>query len=132
MNPQGASLPSVPAAGIDHKKHFTLFIKLLSTLFCMSLYDELDIVLEVAVVVVVVDNTVAVGEDPHLHGSVGAAGEDVIGRPHLNLHDARAEVPEQRLASVLAGESVEWTLCGQTPDLQSRGEKETVKLNIEK
>lgn len=43
-------------------------------------------------VVVVVDNTVTVGEDPHLHGSVGTAGEDVIGRPHLDLHDARAEV----------------------------------------
>lgn len=74
-------------------------------------------------VVVVVDNTVTVGEDPHLHGSVGTAGEDVIGRPHLDLHDARAEVPEQRLASVLAGEGVERTLCGQTPDLQSRGGK---------
>lgn len=71
-------------------------------------------------VVVVIDNTEAVGEDPHLHGSVGAAGEDVVGRSHLDLHDARAEVPEQRLASVFIWEGVEGTLRGQAPNLQKR------------
>lgn len=73
----------------------------------------------------VVVDTEAVGEDPHLHGPVGAAGEDVIGRPDLDLHDARAEVPEQRLASVFVGEVVERTLCGQAPDL-STGRKRRV------
>lgn len=63
-------------------------------------------------VVVVVVDTEAVREDPHLHGSVGAAGEDVIGRPHLDLHDARAQVPEQRLAGVFVGKSVEEILRG--------------------
>lgn len=92
----------------------------------MCLYDELDIVLEVAMVVVVIDNTEAIGEDPHLHGSVGAAGEDVIGWSHLDLHDTRAKVPEQRLASVLVGKGVERTVCGQTPNLESPGKKGTV------
>lgn len=77
------------------------------------------------VVVVVGDNTEAVGEDPHLHGSVSAAGEDVIGRSHLNLHDTCAEVPEQWLASVFVGEGVERTLCGQAPNLGSYKKKET-------
>lgn len=84
------------------------------------LYDELDVVLEVAVVVVV-HNAEAVGEDPHLHGPVCAAGEDVVGRPHLDLHDARAEVPEDRLARVLVREGVEDALRGQAPDLRSPG-----------
>lgn len=40
----------------------------------MRLNEELDVALEVAVVVVVVgDGAEAVGEDPHLHGAVGAA-----------------------------------------------------------
>lgn len=69
-------------------------------------------------VVVVTDNTEAVGEDPHLHGSVGAAGKDVIGRSHLDLHDPRAQVPEERLAGVFAGKGVERTLCGQAPNLE--------------
>lgn len=77
-------------------------------------------------VVVVIDNTEAVGEDPHLHGSVSAAGEDVIGWSHLDLHDASAEVPEQRLASVLIGEGVEWTLSGQAPNLWGPRKKTTV------
>lgn len=95
----------------------------------MCLYDELDVILEVAmVVVVVVDNTEAVREDPHLHGSVGAAREDVIGRSHLDLHDAGAEVPEQRLASVLVGKGVERTLRGQAPDLESPGGKRRAHL----
>lgn len=87
--------------------------------------DELDVVLEV--VVVVVDDAEAVGEDPHLHGAVGAAGEDVIGRAHLDLHDARAEVPEQRLAGVLVGEGVEGALRGQTPDLTGKQRRDPVK-----
>ena len=70
-------------------------------------------------VVVIIDDTEAVGDDPHLHGSVGAAGEDVIGRSHLDLHDTRAEVPEQRLASVFIWKGVERTLCSQAPDLGS-------------
>lgn len=70
--------------------------------------------------VVVADHAEAVGQDPHLHGAVGAAGEDVIGRPHLDLHDARAQVPEERLAGVFAGEGVERTLRGQAPDLEGR------------
>lgn len=75
-------------------------------------------------VVVVIGDTEAVGQDPHLHGSVGAAGEHVIGRSHLDLHDARAEVPEQRLASVLVWKRVERTLCGQAPDLRRGEEKQ--------
>lgn len=75
---------------------------------------------------VVVDNTEAVGEDPHLHGPVGATGEDVIGRPHLDLHDTRAEVPEQRLAGVFVWKGVEQTLCGQAPNLGSPEKKGTV------
>lgn len=74
-------------------------------------------------VVVVIGDTEAVGEAPHLHGSVGAAGEDVIGRSHLDLHDTRAEVPEHGLASVFVGKGVEQTLCGQAPDLGSAGKK---------
>lgn len=66
---------------------------------------------------VVVHNAEAVGEDPHLHGAVGAAGEDVVGRSHLDLHHARAQVPEQRLAGVFVRKGVEGTLCGQTPHL---------------
>lgn len=68
-------------------------------------------------------NAEAVGEDPHLHGAVGAAGEDVIGRSHLDLHHPRPQVPEQRLASVLVGEGVERGLSGQAPDLQHTQEK---------
>lgn len=66
------------------------------------------------------DGAEAVGEDPHLHGAVGAAREDVVGGPHFDLHDAGAQVPEERLASVLVGEGVERTLRGHAPDLQSR------------
>lgn len=44
----------------------------------------------------------------------------MVGRPHFNLHDASAQVPEERLASMLVGEGVEGTLGGQAPDLQSR------------
>ena len=83
-----------------------------------SLYDELDVAPEVAVVIVVGGDVVAVGQDPHLHGAVGAAREDVIGGPRLQLHDARAQVAEQRLARVLAGEVVEQSLVGQAPDLR--------------
>lgn len=91
------------------------------------LYDELDVVLDVAVVVT--DDAEAVGEDPHLHGPVGATGEDVIGRSNLDLHDTRAEVPEQRLASVFIREGVEWTLCGQVPNLSpGKIQKETLLL----
>lgn len=82
---------------------------------CFS-YVEFDTVLEV-ILVVAMGNAEAVGEDPHLHGAVGAAGEDVIGRSHLDLHDSRAEVPEQRLASVLVGEGVERALRAEAPDL---------------
>lgn len=112
-------LSRVPTAVVLATSHFS--VKLLQHLifiFRICLYDELDIVLEVAVVVVVVvDHTEAVGEDPHLHGSVGATGEDVTGRSHLDLHDTRPEVPEQRLASMFVWEGVERTLCGQAPDL---------------
>lgn len=91
----------------------------------MSLYEELDVVLEVAVVVVVVtDDAEAVGQDAHLHGSVCAAREDVVGGAHLDLHDTRAEVPEERLAGVLIGEGVERRLRGHTPDLGSQGEED--------
>lgn len=69
------------------------------------------------ILVVAMGDAEAVGEDPHLHGAVGAAGEDVIGRSHLDLHDAGAQVPEERLASVLVGEGVERTLRGQAPNL---------------
>lgn len=75
----------------------------------MCLYDELDVTV---VVVVVIGYAEAVGEDPHLHGPVSTAGEDVIGRSHLDLHDAGAQVPEERLASVFVGKVVERTLCG--------------------
>ena len=85
---------------------------------CFRLYVEFNFVLEV--VVVVVADTVAVGEDPQLHGPVGAAGEDVIGRPHFDLHDARAQVPEQRLAGVFVRKREEETLRGQTPDLRGK------------
>lgn len=73
--------------------------------------------------VVVVDNTVAVGKDPHLHGSVCTAGKDVIGGSHLDLHDTRTEVPEQRLAGVFIWEGVEETLRGQAPNLRSPGRR---------
>lgn len=88
------------------------------TTSCFS-YVEFDIVLEV-VLVVAIGNAEAVGEDPHLHGAVGAAGEDVIGRSHLNLHDSCPEVPEQRLASVLVGEGVERALGGEAPNLRGK------------
>lgn len=98
------------------------------------LYEELDITLEVTMVVVVVvvvivvsDGVEAVGEDPHFHGAVGAAREDVVGRPHFDLHDAGAQVPEERLASVLVGEGVERTLRGHAPNLQS-GERRWKRL----
>lgn len=63
----------------------------------VCLNEELDVALEVAVVMVVVvsDAAEAVWEDPHLHGAVGAAREDVVGRPHFDLHDAGAQVPEE-------------------------------------
>lgn len=80
-----------------------------------NLNDELDVVLEVAVVVVV--DAEAVGDDPHLHGPVGAAGEDVVGQSHLDLHDARAQVPEERLAGVFVWKRVERRLRGQAPNL---------------
>lgn len=83
--------------------------------------DELDIVLDVAVVIVI-DNTEAVGEDPHLHGSVSTTGEDVIGRSHLYVHDARAEVPEKWLPCVFVWEGVEETLCAQAPNLRRPGQ----------
>lgn len=86
----------------------------------LILYEEFDVVLEVAVVIVVViDNTKTVGEDPHLHGSIGTAGKDVVGGSHLDLHDPCPEVPEQRLASMLVGEGVECSLCGEAPNLGS-------------
>lgn len=68
-------------------------------------------------------NTEAVGEDPHLHGAVGAAGEDVIGWSHLDLHDSCPEVPEERLAGVLVGEGVERALGGQAPNLRGADRK---------
>lgn len=84
--------------------------------FLVRLYEELDVPLAAAVV----HSGKAVGEEPHLHGPVGAAGEDVVGRSHLDLHHARPEVPEQRLASVFVGKRVEETLRGDAPHL-SRG-----------
>lgn len=71
-------------------------------------------------VVVVVGNAEAVGEDPHLHGSISATGKDVIGWSHLDLHHARTKVPEQRLARVFVRKGVDETLCGQTPNLLSQ------------
>lgn len=68
-------------------------------------------------VVVVVRNAEAVWEDPHLHGSIGTAGEDVVSWSHLDLHHTRAEVPEQRLASVFIWKGVEETVRGQAPNL---------------
>lgn len=70
------------------------------------------------ILAVALGNAEAVGEDPHLHGAVGPAGEDVIGGPHLELHDSCAEVPEERLASVLVGEGVERALSGEAPNLR--------------
>lgn len=90
----------------------------------LCLQDELDITLKVAMVMLlgagggVVISAEAVGKDPHFHGAVGAAGEDVIGRLHLHLHDARAQVAEERLPSVFVGEAVEQTLRGQVPHLK--------------
>lgn len=80
-----------------------------------SLNDKLDVIFEVAVVIV--DRTVAIRQDPHLHGTVGAAGEDVIGRSRLDLHDAGAQVPEERLTSMFIRKVVNKGLCGQAPDL---------------
>lgn len=85
-------------------------------------YVEFDIVLEVFLVVAL-GNKKAVGKDPHLHGSVGAAGEDVIGWSHLDLHDSCPEVPEQRLPSVLVGEGVERALSREAPNLRSADRK---------
>lgn len=81
------------------------------------LYEELDVVPGVAVAAV--HHAEAVGKAPHLHGPVGATGEDVVGWSHLDLHHARPEVPEQRLAGVFVGEGVEETLRGQTPHLNT-------------
>lgn len=108
---------------VDHKKSTSHYS------FNHFLYDELDIILDVAIAVVT-DNTEAVGEDPHLHGPVSATGEDVIGRSHLNLHDTSSQVPEQRLASMFVREGVEWTLRGQVPNLKNPGkiQKETLLL----
>lgn len=70
---------------------------------------------------VVVRNAEAVREDPHLHGTVGTAGEDVVSWSHLELHHTRAEVSEQRLASVLVGKGVEEAMRGQAPNLEEAG-----------
>lgn len=75
-------------------------------------------------------NAEAVGEDPHLHGSVSAAGEDVIGWSHLDLHDSCPQVPEQRLASVLVREGVERALSGEAPNLRSADRKWYRSLKI--
>lgn len=85
-------------------------------------YVEFDIALDFFLVVAM-GNAEAVGEDPHLHGSVGAAGEDVIGWSHLDLHDSCPEVPEERLAGVLVGEGVERALSGEAPNLRSTDRK---------
>lgn len=70
---------------------------------------------------VVVRNAEAVREDPHLHGTVGAAGEDVVSWSHFELHHTCAEVPEQRLASVFVGKGVKEAMRGQAPNLEEAG-----------
>lgn len=105
---RGASCPHGASAFCFHAERFRL-------------YEEFHVALEVAVVVVVVRDAEAVREDPQLHGSVGAAGEDVVGWSHLDLHHARAEVPEQRLASVFVREGVEEAVRGQAPNLGTAG-----------
>lgn len=42
----------------------------------------------------------------------------MVGRSHLDLHHARPQVPEQRLAGVFVGEGVEETLSGEAPHLR--------------
>lgn len=86
----------------------------LNPTFSVHLNEELDVPLAA----VVVHGGEAVGEEPHLHGPVGAAGEDVVGWSHLDLHHARPEVPEQRLASVFVWKCVEETLRGDAPHLR--------------
>ncbi|KAG7237539.1 hypothetical protein INR49_032156 [Caranx melampygus] len=63
----------------------------------------------------------AEGQREH-HAESKAGGKDMIGRSHLDLHDARAQVPEQRLAGVFVWKGVEETLRGQTPNLRKSRE----------
>lgn len=62
-------------------------------------------------------NVVAVGEDPHLQGPVGSAGEDPVTRAGFDLHHPSADVSEYGLLSVLCAEGVHETVTRQLPDL---------------
>lgn len=63
-------------------------------------------------------DAVTVGEDPHLQGAVGAAGEDAVARSCLHLHDTGADVAEDGLFSMLAAERVHQPVAGQFPNLK--------------
>lgn len=62
--------------------------------------------------------TVTVGEYPHLQGPVCTAGEDAVAGPGLYLHDASANVAEDRLLSVFGTERVHQPVAGQFPHLR--------------
>lgn len=65
-------------------------------------------------------NAQGVRQDAHLHGAVRSAGEDVIGRGRFDLHDARAEVAEERLSGVFVGEGVQEALRRHAPHLTDK------------
>lgn len=79
------------------------------------LHDELNVVLHIDAVC-----AEGVREDPHLHGAISPAGEDVTARSRLDLHDAGAQVPEERLPGVFIREGVQQGLGGRTPYLHNK------------
>lgn len=76
------------------------------------LHDKLHVVPRAAAV-----NAQGVRQNAHLHGAVRSAGEHVIGRGGFDLHDARAEVAEERLSGVFVVEGVQEGLCRHAPHL---------------
>lgn len=74
--------------------------------------DEPDVVLHAAAV-----EAQSVRQEAELHCAVGAAGEDVIGRAGLDLHDTCAQITEERLTSVFITEGVQEALGGHAPHL---------------
>lgn len=65
-------------------------------------------------------DTVTVREYPHLQGTVCTTGEDAIAGTGLHLHDASADVAEDRLLSVFGTERVHQPVAGQFPHLKRR------------
>lgn len=65
-------------------------------------------------------DVVAVGQNPHLEGSVGAAGEYAVAGAGLHLHDARSDVPEDGLLGMLCAKRVHEAMACQLPHLEEK------------